>query len=128
MKTKFSKSWNRSVQPRKQKKFVANAPLHLRHALVSAHLDAELRKKYNKRSIPLRKGDKVKVMRGSFKGKIGKVEIVDLKKSKAYVEKIENVKKDGSKSPVPLTVSNLIILELNLNDAKRKKVLESVKK
>jgi len=128
MKKEFSKSWNTSKQPRKQRKFRINAPLHLRHSFLSAHLDKELRKKYNKRSMPVRKGDKVKIVRGSFKGKIGKVESVDVKASRVFVEKVEMLKKDGSKSAVPIAASNVILLELSLDDRERKKILERVKK
>ena len=69
MKQKFSIHWKSSKQPRKQRKYAANAPLHLRKKFVSANLSKDLRKKQGKRNIPLRKGDIVKIMRGKFKGK-----------------------------------------------------------
>ena len=50
MKRKFSKSWKSSKQPRKQRKYSANAPLHLKRKLLSVNLSKELRKKYGKRS------------------------------------------------------------------------------
>ena len=74
MKTKFSGSWVKSKQPRKQRKYRYNAPLHIRQKFVGAHLSRELRKKYGKRSASLRKGDNVKIMRGQFRNKSGKVE------------------------------------------------------
>ena len=79
MKQKFSKHWIGSKQPRKQRKYRANAPLHVRHKMISANLNKDLRKKYGKRSFPLRKADNVKIMRGEFKNKTGKVASVDLK-------------------------------------------------
>ena len=81
MKTKFSSSWRRSSQPRKQRKYRYNAPLHIKQKFVSTHLSKNLRDKYKKRNINLRKGDSVKVMRGQFKNKSGKVEEVNLKKT-----------------------------------------------
>ena len=63
MKAKFSKKWKSSKQPRKQRKYRAEAPLHVKHKLVSANLSKELRKKYGRRSFPLRKGDTVLVKR-----------------------------------------------------------------
>ena len=80
MKQKFSKKWKSSKQPRKQRKYLANAPKHLRRAFMSVNLTKELRKKYGKRNLELRKGDIVKIMRGSFKKKIGKITEVDMKK------------------------------------------------
>jgi len=123
MKTAFSKSWNRSVQPRKQKKFRFNAPLHIRQKFVRVHLSKELREKYGKRSCSLKTGDKIKVLRGSFKAKTGKVERIDLKKSKVYITGIESVKKEGTKYLIPLEPTNLMITELNLDDKKRKDIL-----
>jgi large subunit ribosomal protein L24 len=119
MKAKFSKSWIRSKQPRKQRKYLVNAPLHIKSKFLHAHLSKELIAKYKKRSIRVVTGDKVKVMRGQFKGKEGKVERVDLKKSKVYVTKIEKEKIDGSKTMYPLYASNLLILDLKLDDKKR---------
>ncbi len=127
MKAKFVNTWNRSKQPRKQRKYRANAPLHIKRKLLSAHLSKELRKKYNKRSLSLRKGDKVRVLVGDFKGKTGVIESIDLRKEKVLVRGIEVVKKDGTKVMRPINPSNLEIIELNLDDNKRKKILERKK-
>jgi len=124
MKTKFSSSWKGSVQPRKQRKYRYNAPLHIRQKFVSTHLSKDLRKKYNKRSANLRKGDNVKVLRGQFKSKNGKVEEVDLKKTSVYVSGIEVTKKDGTKARYPIHPSNLMITELNMDDKMRQKIFE----
>jgi large subunit ribosomal protein L24 len=128
MKKMFSNGWKGSVQPRKQRKFRYNAPLGKRHSFVMSHLSKELRKIYSNRSIPVRKGDKVKIMRGDFKGKIGKVEEVNLKDSKAFINGIEVIKKDGSKVQKPIDPSNLLILELNLDDKKRQATLRKKEK
>ena len=91
---------------------------------MSAHLSKDLRKKYDKRSINLRKGDNVKIMRGQFKNKQGKVERVNLKKTLVYVNGIEVTKKDGTKALFPIHPSNLMITELNLDDKIRQKKAE----
>ena len=124
MKTKFSSSWKSSIQPRKQRKYRYNAPLHIKQKFVNVHLSKELRKKHNKRNMGLRKGDKVKVMRGQFKKKEGKVEQVNLKKTLVYVEGIEITKKDGTKTRYPIHPSNLMVTELNMDDKMRQKSLE----
>lgn len=90
---------------------------------MSVHLSKELRAKHHKRNITVRKEDTVKVLRGQFKGKTGKVERVDLKKTKLYITGIEVSKKDGTKSFFPFEPSNLMIIELNLEDKKRVKGL-----
>lgn len=119
MKQEFSKAWKASKQPRKQRKYLANAPLHIRRKFISVNLSKELRKQYQKRNLPLRKGDVVKVLRGKYKKKQGKVTEVNLKNSKVIVEGIQVQKLDGSKVNAPLRPSNLQITELNLDDRKR---------
>lgn len=121
---KFSKSWVKSKKVKKQRKYRYNAPLNIKHKFLSTHLSKDLIKKYKKRNIPLRKGDKIKIIRGQFKKKEGKIEKVLLKKSKVYIENIQITKKDGSKAYLPINPSNIIITELNLTDKKRKQSLE----
>ena len=123
MKRKFSTHWKSSKQPRKQRKYLANAPLHIKMKLMSVNLSKELRKKYKKRSIPLRKKDTVKIMRGKFKGKKGKIMKVALKTQKVEVEGIQIKKQDGSKVNIKLRPSNLQLIELNVEDKKRNKAL-----
>jgi large subunit ribosomal protein L24 len=128
MKQKFSKHWIGSKQPRKQRKYRANAPNHLRHKLMSANLSKELRKKYEKRSFPIVKDDTVKIMNGEFKGKTGKIEVIDTKKLRASIAGIGRVKKDGAKVAAWFDVSNLQIKELHLEDKKRREALERKEK
>ena len=117
----------KSKQPRKQRKFLFTAPLHVKQKLVRSHLSKELREKYGKRSAGLRKGDKVKILRGQFKNHTGSVEKVNLKTFKAIITGAEMIKKDGSKTNYPINVSNLLITELKIDDKKRQKALERKK-
>ena len=119
MKQKFSTKWKASKQPRKQRKYRANAPLHIRRKFMSAHLSGDLKKKYERRSFPLKKDDKVKIMNGEFKGKTGKINLINNTKLKVAIEGIQRLKKDGSKVNVWFDPSNLLIQELNLEDKKR---------
>ncbi len=127
MKKEFSTKWKSSKQTRKQRKYLANAPLHLRKRIISSQLSGDLKKKYNRRSIPLRKGDKVTITTGNFKGKSGKIELINLKTGKVIIEGIQRSKRDGSKVNVRIESSNLKVLELNLEDKKRVSRLENKK-
>ncbi|MBI2647680.1 50S ribosomal protein L24 [Candidatus Woesearchaeota archaeon] len=120
----FSKSWKGSIKTSKQRKYRIMSPLHIKHKFVHSHLSKELRQKYSKRSIALRKGDKVKLIVGKFKKHEGKVEKIELKKGRVYVAGVEITKRDGSKKLLPLHPSNLMITELNLDDKLRAKALE----
>lgn len=128
MKNKFSTAWISSKQKRKQRKYRVNAPLHIKHKFVSAGLSKELKEKHDKKSMPIRKGDTVKIMRGKFSGKEGKVNKVNLKNLKILIDGITIQKKDGSKVNVYIEPSNVQIKELNLEDKERmKKVVKGEK-
>src|SRR3990167_7672736 len=130
MKNKFSTKWKASSQPRKQRKYRANAPLHIRKKFVNLNLSKDLRKKQKKRSLQAKKGDKVKIMRGKFKGEVGKILEVNLKSSKIIVEGIQAKKQDGSKVNLKLQPSNLQIIELSERLKKtqtEKKIIEPKK-
>ena len=124
MKKKFSVSWKSSKNPRKQRLYRMNAPLHIKQKFMSAHLSKELKKKYNIRSFGLKKGDKVKIVRGQFKKHEGKIDKVNMKKCRVYINGVEVVKKDGTKVSRPINPSNVIITEINLDDKMRQKQLE----
>lgn len=108
----WSPSWISSKKPTKQRKYVKNAPLHVRSALLCSHLSKELAKKLNTRSLRVRKGDKVTVMRGQHKGKSGTVDRVDTQKARIYITGVEVPKRDGSKAMYPIHPSKLMIKEI----------------
>jgi len=113
-----------SKQPRKQRKLLHNAPLHVRHKLMNAALSKELKDQYKRRSIPIKKGDTVQVMRGDFKDHEGVVEKVDLKNYRVFVEGATLQKPDGNMFYHSMHPSNLVIVELDLDDDERNKIME----
>jgi large subunit ribosomal protein L24 len=113
-----------SPKPKVQRKAFYNAPLHLRHKLASAHLSKELRDKLGIRSLPVIVGDKVMIMKGEHKGKTGKVAEVDLKGLWVKVEGITRKKADGTEVLVKFRPWNLLILDLNLKDERRRRIIE----
>ena len=125
VKTSFVTSWKKSTQPRKQRKYKYNAPLHVKQKFLHVHLSPSLREKYGLRNVQIRKGDKARIMRGKFAKQEGKIEKVELKNGKVYITGIEVIKKEGTKLPVPLMPSNLMIIDLDLSDKKRKAKLEN---
>ncbi len=91
---------------------------------MKVHLSRELREKHGKRAVPLKVGDKVRVKAGDFKGTIGKVLSVERKRGYVHVEEATRQKVDGSKVPANIHFSNLEIIELDMSDPWRKKILE----
>ena len=118
-----------STKARKQRKARANAPLHKRKRMVSAHLDSALMKEYNVRSVAVRKGDTVRVIRGDkdFKASEAKVADVDLKSLKLIIENVTHPKADGTQKPKPVDPSNVLLTKLDLSDPWRKEKLDSLK-
>ncbi len=127
VKKTFSTAWKASTQPRKQRKYRQAAPLHLKQKDLHAHLAAELRKKYGRRNVRVRKGDKVRIVRGQFAKKEGKVERVDTTRARVFVAGAALIKKDGAKVQYPLHPSNLLVIELELGDKERKAKIEKLK-
>ena len=117
-----------SSKPSKQRKFLFNAPLHRRGKIMKVHLSKELREKYKVRSFQIRKGDKVKVLRGDAKGMEGKVTKIDRKKYVVYIDGITREKQSGETVHIPIHYSNLMITELDLSDKWRKEKLAKIAK
>lgn len=122
MKT-FSKTWKESKDKSKQRKYKFNAPLHTKRAMLSANISKELREKYTRRSFPVVVGDKVKIMRGSFKGKTGKITKVNVKDAKLLLDVAYTMKKSGAKAFYPVDASSVQIVDFNLKDSMREKAL-----
>ncbi len=113
-----------SIKARKQRKKLYNNPQHKKRRNIASHLEENLLLKYNKRSIPVIKGDTVKVIRGSFKGHEDKIARVNIKRINLEIEGITMTKADGNKIAKPIHPSNVIITKLNLTDKWRRKKLE----
>ncbi|MFQ5406642.1 MAG: 50S ribosomal protein L24 [Candidatus Micrarchaeia archaeon] len=115
---KFSKKM--SKQPRKKRRLAYNAPLHKKRKNLSAHLSKDLKAKLGKRSLIIKTGDKVKILRGQFKSSSGKVSKVETFSSKIFVEKIIAKKQSGKEVQVGITPSNVVITEAAEREQKKK--------
>jgi ribosomal protein uL24 len=91
---------------------------------MSAHLSSDLKISHNTNSVPVIKGDTVRVFRGDYKGFEGRVTRVNRKGYGVHVDGINREKADGTQIPVPIHPSKLEIIRLNLNDKWRKRILE----
>jgi large subunit ribosomal protein L24 len=110
--------------PRKQRKLLHNAPAHIRHDLMAAPLSKELFASKHVKSIPVRKGDSVRITRGDHKGFEGKISRVDLKKYRIYLEGLTREKVDGTTIFISVHPSKVMIRSLNLDDKWRKAIFE----
>ncbi len=111
-------------KPSKQRKMVYEAPSHRLRRFLTAHLSDELRKSQERRSYPVRKGDTVKILRGDFAGIEGKINDIDTRRQRLFVEGVQREKTSGTTANVSVNSSKVMITKLNLDDKWR---AESVK-
>jgi large subunit ribosomal protein L24 len=114
-----------SSKARVQRKAQANASVHEKRKMTSAHLSDDLRKQYGKRTAKVCKGDTVVVVRGNedIRGTEGKVLSVVTKEGRITVEGITINQADGTAVARHVHASNVVITKLNLEDAWRKDAL-----
>ena len=118
---KFSPSVSSSRRTTRKAHFTA--PSHIRRVMMSSPLSEALKNKYNVNAMPVVKGDKVKILRGTYKGKEGKVTEVYRKKWVIHVEGINRDKVNGSSAKVGIDASKVEIIELKLSKD-RKAILD----
>merc|ERR1711981_1433838 len=83
----------------------------------------ELSSKHHVKSMPIRKDDEVIVVRGSHRGREGKVIQVYRKKYVIHIERVTREKSNGSTVNVGIHPSNVVITKLKL-DRDRRAILE----
>ncbi|KAF7729763.1 60S ribosomal protein L26A [Apophysomyces ossiformis] len=86
---------------------------------MSSSLSKELREKYNTRSIPIRKDDEVMVVRGTYKGREGKVVQVYRKKWVIHIERVNREKVNGATVPIGIHPSNVVVTKLKLDKSRQ---------
>merc|ERR1711906_80121 len=108
---------------RKSRKAHFSAPSSVRRKIMSAHLNKELTHKHHVKSMPIRKDYEVIVVRGSHRGREGKVIQVYRKKYVIHIERVTREKSNGSTVNVGIHPSNVTITKLKL-DKDRRAILE----
>ncbi len=79
------------------------------------------------RSMAVRKGDRVMVVRGEGKSKSAtRIAKVDRKARKIYVEGFTYFKSDGTELQRPIDASNVVIINPDWSDMRRRKLLTRV--
>ncbi|MDR3223053.1 MAG: 50S ribosomal protein L24 [Methanobrevibacter sp.] len=113
-----------SKQPRKQRKALYNAPLHIRRKRMGVNLSKELQEDYGRRSLPIKSGDKIQVIRGDFKDSEGKVERIDYKNYRVFIDSLTTAKTDGTNVLSSIHPSNLMIIDADMEDDFRTKIID----
>jgi len=117
-----------STQPRKQRLANYNRNQHAQMRAMSAHLSDELLKEYSLvRSVTVRKGDTVKVVRGIFKGHTAKVVKVFPQRGFITIDEATLTKADGKKVARMFRPSKVILTKLDMSDPWRREKLSRFK-
>jgi large subunit ribosomal protein L24 len=117
-----------SMSPRKQRRRVQNATNHERKNMLKCRLDEFLQEEYGLRSLVVKKGDLVRIMRGQFRDTEGKVTEVSYKKGVVYLDNATITKSDGKEANVSIHPSNLLLVKLELNDERKSLIEKKVMK
>jgi len=121
----MKKNHDISKKPSTKRRQLYNAPLHLKRKTLTAPLASTLAEKEGIKQLVIRKGDTIRVRKGSFKGIEGEVSKIDYNKMKLTVEGITFEKSDGSSQHFPIRASTCEIIALkNMKDKKRRAIVD----
>ncbi|MFW9912167.1 MAG: 50S ribosomal protein L24 [Candidatus Thorarchaeota archaeon] len=110
--------------PGKQRRRIYESPIHSHKKMLKCRLDEFLREEYGLRSLVVKKGDLVRIMRGQFRDTEGKVVRVDYNAVRVYLESATTTKADGKEAQIPIHPSNLMLVKLELDDD-RKRIIDN---
>ena len=110
--------------PRRQRKALYTADTFERRRRMTVPLSRDLRGRFHARSMPVRKGDTVRVLSGSFIGREERVAKVDRRGYSVVLDNITVKTGEDKLKPLPIRTSHLVITRLNLSDPWRRRVLK----
>ncbi|MBO3800273.1 MAG: 50S ribosomal protein L24 [Candidatus Brockarchaeota archaeon] len=96
---------------------------HLAYKSSSVHLSRELRAKYGFRSLPIRAGDRVLIIRGDYKGVEGDVSRVDRNRGRVYISGVYRENARGEQRLVPIPLSSIILVKIDEKDRWRQRII-----
>ncbi|MHA1306896.1 MAG: 50S ribosomal protein L24 [Candidatus Heimdallarchaeota archaeon] len=121
----MKKNQSLTKQPSKQRKQMYVAPLHKRRKKLTASLAPMLAETEGVKKLVVRKGDTIRILRGSFRGIEGEVSAVNYKSMKLTIEGVTFEKSDGSAQHFPVQACNCEIIKLkNMKDKRRKAIVD----
>ena len=111
-----------SSSRRVQRKYALGAPSSVKRKLMSCHLTKTLRDQYKLRSLPIKRGDEVKILKGKSKNKSGKVVQVYRKRNCIYVDKVQREKQNGQTVFLPIKPYYCVVEKLLINKDRSKTI------
>ena len=109
--------------PRRQRRALYEATTFERRIRMSVPLSRELRTRFRTRSVPVRKGDTVRVLSGSFVGREERVAKIDRRSYAVTLDNVTVKTAEDKLKVLPIRPSHLVITRLNLADPWRRRSL-----
>ncbi|CAI2383308.1 unnamed protein product [Moneuplotes crassus] len=116
-----------SSSRRKNRKRHFTAPSHIRRKIMSCPLSKELREQHGIRSMPVRRGDTIKVVRGYYKTKAGRVKHVSRQRWSIWAKSVSHEIYNGKTVGIALHPSNCVITKLNTKRKDRQEIIDRKK-
>ena len=110
--------------PRRQRKAHYTADTFRRRRRMTVPLSRELRRRFHSRSLPVRKGDTVRVLSGSFVGREERVAKVDRRSYSVILDNVTLKTGEEKLKPLPIRTGHLVLTRLNLSDPWRRRRLK----
>ncbi len=110
--------------PRRQRKALYTATTFERRRRMTVPLSRDLRRRFHARSLPIRKGDTVRVLSGSFVGREERVAKIDRRDYTVVLDNVTLKTGEDKLKALPIRPSHLVITRLNLSDPWRRRVLQ----
>lgn len=115
-----------SSKPVKVRKILSHNSVREKSAgFMRATLSSELRTKHNRRTVRVRTGDNVKLVRGEYSGVEGKVLKIFPKEGRLTIEGVTREKIAGGTTPIRIHASNVVVTGLNFDDKLRREKIGS---
>ena len=108
-----------SSKRRTNRKKYFNADSEKKRKMMSSGIEKISRGNQNIKTIPLRKGDEVKIVRGNQKGKTGKIIQCSRKYGVIYINSVTYKKANGDEIYKPIHPSNVLIQKLLLTNERK---------
>jgi ribosomal protein uL24 len=110
--------------PRRQRKSLYTADSFERRRRMAVPLSRELRKRFGRRAVPVRKGDTVRVLAGSFVGREERVAKINRRDYAVTLDNVTLKMADEKLKPLEIRPGHLVITRLNLSDPWRRRSLK----
>lgn len=112
-----------SSSPRRQRRALYDASTFERRRRMTVLLSRDLRRRFGRRSVPVRKGDTVRVLSGSFVGREERVAEVDRRSYSVTLDNVTLKTTEEKLKPLPMRPTHLVLTRLNLADPWRRRTL-----